>query len=324
MKPTSLNPCPERDDAVINLAGSTFLVPGPTNVGVFAPEGEAWFVDSGNDKEAGRRLNRIANDRGWRVAGVVNTHSNADHAGGNAFLQGKTGCKIVASVSESAFIEAPEIEAAFLWGGFAPRELRNKFFEAKASAVTDRVSLPLSAKPGAIPFTALPSGLTCFPLPGHFFGMMGVVTPDRVAFLGDCLFGEPILAKYRIPFIYNAAAFKETLRLLPSVDADIFIPSHGPVLYGREALASLAEKNLTRFEELKKCLVASVESRGSASFEDVLADAAREFSVTLDSGQYALVGCTVRSFLTYLYDEGALIPEFTDNRLTWKRAESAT
>lgn len=278
-------------------------------------------MDSGNDKEAGRRLNRIANDRGWRIAGVVNTHSNADHAGGNAFLQGKADCRIIATAAEAAFIEAPEIEAAFLWGGFAPKELRNKFFCAKPSRVTDRVIFSAPERSGTYKFAELPAGLTAFSLPGHFFGMIGVLTPDRVAFLGDSLFGESVLAKHRIPFIYNAAAFRNTLQLLPSLDADIFVPSHGPVLYGREALSNLAAKNLERFEALKEAVLFSVSRRGAAGFEDVLADTASAFHVVLDAGQFALVGCTVRSVITWLYDEGVIESEFTGNRLGWKLSE---
>ncbi len=325
MKPTTLNPCPLDDDSAINLRGNTWLVSGPTNVGVWVEGGEAWLVDSGNDKEAGRKLNRMATDRGWRVAGIVNTHSNADHAGGNAFLQGKADCRIVATVEEAAFIEAPEIEAAFLWGGSAPPELRNKFFEAKPSRVTDRVLFPPAqgqggSGPSGFRLAALPAGLSAFPVPGHFFGMIGVLTPDRVAFLGDCLFGEAVLAKYGIPFIYNVAAFRDTLALLPSLEADIFVPSHGPVLRGRAEVESLAARNLERVDAVGARAFSSVADRGAASFDEVLSDVATAFGLRLDAAQYALVGCTVRSFLTDLYRSGRIVPDFAGNRLSWRVA----
>ncbi len=320
MKSIPPNPPSGESEPVINLAGDTYVVPGPTNIGLYARDGQAWLVDSGNDKEAGRRLNKIATDRGWRVVGVVNTHSNADHAGGNAFLQAKTGCRIAASVPEAAFVEAPEIEAAFLWGGFAPRELRNKFFEAKPSRVTDRIAFPPHAGEGPFSFSPLPAGLSAFPLPGHFFGMVGVLTADRVAFLGDSLFGETVLSKYRVPFIYDAASFAETLKRLPGLDADAFVPSHGPVLRGRGELAALTAKNLERFEELCSRVLSSVDLRGAASFEDALADTASAFGIALDAGQYALVGSTVRSVLSYLRETGSLDAEFADNRLSWRRA----
>ena len=68
---------------------------------------------------------------------------------------------------EAAFTETPLLEASFLWGGFPFKELRSKFFEAKAS----KVDVVITAD------TVLP-GFSFIPLPGHFFGQTGVVTAD--------------------------------------------------------------------------------------------------------------------------------------------------
>lgn len=319
MKPTTLNPCILDADPVINLAGSTWLVPGPTNIGIALEGEDAWLVDSGNDKEAGRKLNRLASERGWRVSGIVNTHSNADHIGGNAYLQGQTNCRIFAGEEESAFIEVPSIEAAFLWGGFAPPELRNKFFEAKPSHVTDRVRfVPGTPSGGGFRYAPLERGLSAFPLPGHFFGMFGVLTADRVAFLADSLFGETVLDKYGIPFIYNVSAWKETLSLLSSLDADIFVPSHGPVLRGKAELESLVARNRDRVAAVESRVLSAVADRGLAGFDDILSLTATAFGIRLDMAQYALVGNTIRSFLTDLYQQGKIAPDFADNRIHWK------
>ncbi|MFA5851581.1 MAG: MBL fold metallo-hydrolase [Spirochaetales bacterium] len=49
---------------------------------------------------------------------IISTHSNADHIGGNDYLQRMTGCPRYASRAEKAFIESPEIEKNFLWAAF--------------------------------------------------------------------------------------------------------------------------------------------------------------------------------------------------------------
>nr|WP_320193357.1 hypothetical protein [uncultured Desulfobacter sp.] len=41
--------------------------------------------------------------------------------------------------------------------------------------------------------------------------MMGVETEDKVLFIADAMFGSKVLAEYKLPFIYDVAAFKETI-----------------------------------------------------------------------------------------------------------------
>jgi hydroxyacylglutathione hydrolase len=42
--------------------------------------------------------------RGWKLTHILNTHHHADHAGGNAELVRRTGCKVVAPAAEAAKI----------------------------------------------------------------------------------------------------------------------------------------------------------------------------------------------------------------------------
>ncbi|MDC7239158.1 MAG: MBL fold metallo-hydrolase, partial [Spirochaetales bacterium] len=69
------------------LGESTWIQEGPTNIGFIVTGNSTVLVDSGNDKESGRKLNKLLKEREWILKAVLNTHSNADHIGGNDYLQ---------------------------------------------------------------------------------------------------------------------------------------------------------------------------------------------------------------------------------------------
>ena len=154
---------------------------------------------------------------GWNLKMICNTHSHADHIGGNEYLQKMTNCKIYASSIECDFTRHPILEPAFLYGGYPFAELRHKFLlaaESDAAFLTDDM---------------LPEGISLIPLPGHFFDMVGfnVVDNDKtVAFIADCLSSEAILEKYQIGLIYDVAKYLETLEKVKNLEADIFVPTH--------------------------------------------------------------------------------------------------
>jgi glyoxylase-like metal-dependent hydrolase (beta-lactamase superfamily II) len=215
------------------------------------------------------------------------------------------GCPIYASRAEKAFIESPEIEKSFLWGGFPPRDLDNKFFEAKPSLVTHLV----------VEGSGAPEGMAIFALPGHFFGMIGVLTDDGVLYLGDCMFGERTLDKYKIPFVYDVGAYKATIRKAAAIPAQYYVMSHGEV---EADIGAIAARNLALVESVERDIEGMLGE--GMTFEAILAAVCGVYGITLDVGQYALVGSTIRSFLSYLYNEGRITLAIRGNAMFWTRA----
>jgi glyoxylase-like metal-dependent hydrolase (beta-lactamase superfamily II) len=285
------------------LGERTWLLPTGVNAGLWDGPDGAVLIDSGGDKEAGRQIRQALEERGWELRLIVNTHSNADHIGGNAYLQKQSGCRIVSTRLESAFIADPVLEPSFLWGALPYRELRGKFLQAAPS----RVEPPIP-EAGPIPGTALEA----VPLPGHFLQMIGVLTPDRVLFAGDALFGEEILAKHPVFFLYDVDAHLATLERLESFAAEWFVPGHGrPV----RAAGPLAAANRAAIERTGQAVAAICSA--PRTFEEILAELCARFAIELNASQYVLVGGTLRAYLTWLRDREVLRPSFAAGRMLW-------
>ena len=288
---------------LIQVSERSYYIQSPAKIGlVRLDDTNVCLIDSGNDKEAGRKVRQILDANGWKLTAIYNTHSNADHIGGNRYLQGQTGCRIYAPGIERDFTKHPILEPAFLYGGYPCKDLRHKFLLAQESDVEELTG------------EALPEGFEMIRLPGHFFDMVGFRTPDDVVFLADCLSSRETLDKYRIGFIYDVGAYLKTLEAVKSMTAKIFIPSHAAAT---EDISELAQYNIDKVLEIADTIL---ELCGEPlCFVAILQRLFTEYGLVMNFEQYALVGSTVRSYLAWLKDSGRLQAVFENNLLLWKR-----
>lgn len=288
---------------LIQISDRSYYIQSPSKIGlVKLNEKEVCLIDSGNDKDAGRKVRQILDANGWKLTAIYNTHSNADHIGGNKYLQGQTGCKIYAPGIDRDFTRHPILEPAFLYGGYPCKDLRHKFLMAQESDAEELTE------------TVLPQGFEIIPLPGHFFDMVGYRTPDNVIFLADCLSSRETLEKYQIGFIYDIGAYIKTLEMVKSLTAKMFVPAHAEAT---EEIAVLAQFNIDKVRQIAERIIDLCSE--PLCFEAILQRLFTEYGLTMNLEQYVLVGSTVRSYLAWLKDTGRLQAVFEKNMLLWVR-----
>lgn len=288
---------------LIQVAPHTYYIQSPAKIGVVeTSDGHVVLIDSGNDKEAGRKVRQHLDRQGWTLDAIYNTHSNADHIGGNAYLAKQTDCALYAPGIEAAFTQHPILEPALLYGGYPMKALRHKFLLAQESDAQ-----PLTPE-------HLPAGFELIPLPGHFFDMIGLRTPDDVVFLADCLSSQATLDKYQISYVYDVAAYLDTLERVKEMHAALFVPAHADAT---EDIAPLAQYNIDKVNEIAGHILDFCAA--PHTFEEVLQHLFTSYDLAMTFEQYALVGSTVRNYLSWLLDSERLSATFTDNRLLWQR-----
>lgn len=287
---------------LVQISEQTFYINCPAKIGVYVTNvNQVYLIDSGNDKDAGRKVRQILEKNGWQLKGILNTHSNADHIGGNRYLQSQTGCRVFGSGIEAAFTQYPILEPSFLYGGYPCKELRHKFLLAQSSEVHDFSD------------ENFPKELEVIPLPGHFFDMVGFRTPDDTVFLADCISSRATLDKYAISFVYDVEAYLKTLDLVENMKASMFVPAHAEacadvrelVQYNREKVHEIAERLIKICQE-------------ALTFEQILQKIFEAYGLSMNFEQYVLVGSTIRSYLSWLKDRGDLETVFQNHLLLWK------
>jgi len=288
----------------LNQVGEkSYYINCPAKIGIYqVNDKEVYLIDSGNDKDAAKKVRKILDEKNWNLLGILNTHSNADHIGGNQYLQQQTGCKVFSCGIEKAFTEYPILEPSFLYGGYPCKDLKHKFLLAKPSVVTDFSD------------ESFPKEIEIIPLKGHFFDMVGFRTPDDTVFLADCLSSKETLDKYQIGFIYDVAEYLKTLETVKSIKAKMFVPAHAPAT---DDIAGLADINIAKVHEIADKILSICSE--PICFENILQRLFSDYGLTMNFEQYVLVGSTVRSYLSWLKDNEKISAFFEDNMLFWKR-----
>ncbi len=288
---------------LIQITDASYYIQCPAKIGlVKLTDSEVCLIDSGSDKDAGRKVRQILDANDWKLGAIFNTHSNADHIGGNKYLQGQTGCKIYAPGIDCDFTRHPILEPSFLYGGYPFKDLRHKFLLAQESNAEELTK------------DVLPAGFEMIRLPGHFFDMVGFRTPDDVVYLADCLSSRETLEKYKISFLYDVAAYLETLEMVKTLQAKQFVPAHAAAA---EDISELAQYNIDQVWEVAETILAICKE--PLCFEAILQRLFQKYDLTMTFEQYALVGSTVRSYLAWLKDTGRLSARFENNLLLWEQ-----
>lgn len=150
-------------------------------------------------------------------------------------------------------------------------------------------------------------------MPGHFFDMVGVRTPDDTVFLADCVSSPSVLEKYGVTFIYDVAQYLATFDSIETIDAAVFVPSHADVTTDIKPLAALNRAKVHEIAHVIEEICTMPQDT-----EHVIQSIFRAYRLTMTAEQYVLVGSTIRSYLSWMKDSGKLDMVIGEDSLRWQ------
>lgn len=287
---------------LVKVSEMCYFIESPSKVGIYKQnESDVYLIDSGSDVGSAKKTLKICEENGFNIKGIINTHAHADHIGGNAYIQQRTGCDIFCSTIDIPFIEHTIINPLHIYGGYFPKEMEHKFFLAQSSVAKD------------ICDDAFPKELKTYDISGHSLGMIAILAPDGTAFVGDIVSSDFIIKKYGITYLLDIKKHLESLEFVENMNAEKFVMSHVDTVDDIKPLIKLNRDKI--YEISDKILELLKEPK---SFETLLKELFYHYDLMMNIRQHSLVGSTVRSYLSYLKNEGKVSVIIDDNTLLWK------
>lgn len=310
--------------AVINISDCIYYISGPTNIGIIEEQlsdtkSNLYMIDSGCNTEDGKRIfteiTEYFSQKDITIKAIINTHSHADHCGANNYIQQKTNCEIWITENEQGSLINPFLQPIISWGGNPLPEINSSYYVAEKTVPNKIINTNEK-------FTLLNGiKISFINLPGHYFEMVGILCEDnnkKILFASDGIFGRKNIGKYWIPFLYDVKEFKNSLDTISSLNADFCIPGHGEPT---SQIEETVELNKIAIISNEQCILEALKYKEQTQ-EDILKYVADKNEINLHIAQYMLIGCTIKAYLTFLYNEGKISYHIKENKMYWFKTES--
>lgn len=310
--------------AIINISDCIYYISGPTNIGIIEEQlsdtkSNLYMIDSGCNTEDGKRIfteiTEYFSQKDITIKAIINTHSHADHCGANNYIQQKTNCEIWITENEQGSLINPFLQPIISWGGNPLPEINSSYYVAEKTVpnkiinTNEKLTLNNGIK------------LSFINLPGHYFEMVGILCENdnkKILFASDGIFGRKNIGKYWIPFLYDVKEFKNSLDTISSLNADFCIPGHGEPT---SQIEETVELNKIAIISNEQCILEALKHKNQTQ-EDILKYVADKNEINLHIAQYMLIGCTIKAYLTFLYNEGKISYHIKENKMYWFKTEA--
>ncbi len=243
-KAAELPPLPKKSDGMrlIRITEKTWAINGVTVTTVYRmDEHNCILLDAGHPINC-RDIERILEENGLSVRGVLSTHAHHDHFGNCRYFAKKFGFPVILPLGEAWACATPESHCAYLG-------LRSSF-RARGGVLGACVG-PVDETIGFDQPTITVAGETFDVLHtrGHTYDNVSFRTPDGVLVVGDLLSSGNALKKLRAPYTSCIAQDLDAKRRIAVEPCTACIMAHrGWAL--PEELPALAEANIAVYESM--------------------------------------------------------------------------
>lgn len=249
------------------------------------------IVDTGTKHER-EELEKLLEENQLNVVGIISTHAHVDHAGNNAYLKKKYN-SIIAMPREEARACSSLVNLKLHFN--ANDMLSVKEYYGHMVFDTD---ILISPEEDSICLFGVKFGIV--PTPGHSIGHISVITPDGVAYLGDCLIGYDVMRGAKMPYAYLLQKDLESKEKLLQVKCSKYVIAHKGIY---EDIHQLVLDNIEFYKYRASRIYELIQ--GAMTLEEMMKIVIERFHIRITNlRKYIVIQRMLRSYLEYLIEIG--------------------
>ncbi|MCC3864277.1 MBL fold metallo-hydrolase [Terrisporobacter petrolearius] len=279
-----------------NINGNTYYIKGGTNTGVIKlDDNKALIIDPGLGGIRPSKMMDLLKANNMNIKYIINTHEHGDHYGGCSKLKEfDNNIQILSSSEAKIFIDNPRKFADYTVGGKANKFWKFKVSEEKnnSTKVDDTIeegNLVLNNKK-----------IEIIKLKGHSEGSIGILTQDKVLFVGDLFVGIHILNKFELLLLYDVEEYLNSIDRIENMDFEFMILGHGKEIYSKSDSQSIIDahrnainKYVSQVKDLLKLPM---------TIDDILKNIIINNNLSCNYTEYHFFRSSIVSIISYLCD----------------------
>ncbi|WP_028546583.1 MBL fold metallo-hydrolase [Paenibacillus taiwanensis] len=295
-----------KDTKLELINGNSYMYDANLAVGVYFNEDSraAVLIDSGANESAAKRIEHFVKKKGYYISSVIVTHGHQAQVGGLPHLKKiYADLRVYATSWTAQFLEHRALESGL--SGYIPCVAN----ELDEGIVKDAVTDIIPYRDHDIVIDEVPFSVVA--LPGHFPGMVGIVTPDQVFYSADAIFGNTTLIKQKLLYYTDIKGAKDSLNKLTAHKYAAYVLSHG----GKYNDVTLLIQQHQHLIDETAQFIFGIISEHPMTLEGIVQRVMKEYQLKNKSSHFTLANTIVRSYLNELHEDSKLRASVNDGIL---------
>lgn len=296
---------------LINISGNTFYIRGGTNTGLYLfNDNSALIIDPGLSGARPNKIIKMLDERNIELKYIINTHEHNDHFGAcSQFKEYYKDEQILSSEEAKLYIEKLDLFPKYIMGGKS-----NTFMDNKLKCrLSKEISIDTVITEGILNINN--KQFEIFDFKGHTPGSIGILTDDKVLFVGDLLVGENMLSKYDFLFLFDIEYQIKSLEKIKDIDFEYLVIAHSKKFISKDESYKIIDKHKRSIEKYINQVRSYLNKPNTV--ENVLKNIIVNNNLSYGYKEYHFFKSSLISLISYLIDLGEIEYILDDGQLLY-------